>query len=235
MIQMPRIKLTRCISTLIIISAIGLATFSLWSEIKRNYKYNREDDDDPLESKQKLIIKKDEVQIDPNKWSSSSLLKVDKSQSDWKFRIDTNDKSISSNQFWTKVPAKPWFMKDGYIRPNPHDKVYSSLAVWPEEDPDNDRIANQLMYLPPDYESITNRKKLKKIYLFYGRGGWTPRDLPMGQARFLRDNCPVNTCELSMDPRDMESADAIFFKVSSSHRILLFSSTLLLEFLHFLS
>ena len=195
---MPRIKLTRCVSSLVIISAISVVTFSLWSEVFKEKSATKLPSTD---------TKKDGDRIDPESDAERAELK-------WMLNDEFKLlKSVTPKDLWTKIPIKPWFMKDGYLRPNTFDKIYSSLAIWPEEDPGSDRIANQLMYLPPDYESAKRRRKLKKIYLFYGRGGWSPRDLPMGQTRFLRDNCPVNTCELSMDLKDMESADAIFFKV----------------------
>lgn len=124
-----------------------------------------------------------------------------------------------AERLWATISGRPWFMSEGTIRPDNRSFPYHELPVWPDEVADDDRIANQLMYVPPNYEhNRLHGKKLKKILLWFGRGGWSPRDLPMGQTKFLLDKCPVNTCELSMDMNDAETADAIFFKVSYARR-----------------
>lgn len=126
---------------------------------------------------------------------------------------DPEESREISRMFWSTLKFKPWFTSGGFLRPDSQSDVYQKLAVWPDQDPDSDRIANQLMYLPPGYDAQRVTRN-KKIFLFYGHGGWNARDLPMGQTRFLRDKCPVSTCELTSEPEDMETADAVFFKVS---------------------
>jgi len=154
----------------------------------------------------------------------------------------SNLDSLSSRPFWSSFPPgfQPWFLRSNHrnhektIHPDsPVIKeivrrfLSTKLAIWPDEDPSSDRIINQLMYIPEGYVPFKpgsggkeklekpgngTKRKNKKIFLFYGRGGWSPEELPMGQDRFLLDKCPVNTCELTMDPSDAESADAVFFK-----------------------
>lgn len=128
---------------------------------------------------------------------------------------DPEESREISRMFWSTLKYKPWFTSGGFLRPDDHSDVYQKLAIWPDQDPDSDRITNQLMYIPPAYDADTVTRN-KKIYLFYGRGGWNARDLPMGRTRFLTDKCPVSTCELSIEPEDIETADAVFFKVSES-------------------
>ncbi|GIY35015.1 glycoprotein 3-alpha-L-fucosyltransferase A [Caerostris darwini] len=116
--------------------------------------------------------------------------------------------------------VKLWFMKGGGVRPQPA-MTNIKPNLWPEQD-SGDRIVEQLMYVPPNYTSSWNfssassaagttpKQKLKKILLYFGKGGWN--DLPLGRTVFLRDKCPVNTCELSISLKDAEQADALFFK-----------------------
>jgi len=118
---------------------------------------------------------------------------------------NTDLASIRGNYQLNIIREKPWFMANGTKRPTP---IMSKLSVWPEESSD-DRIVNQLMYLPNDYNQ-TKKKRLKKILLYFGRGGWN--DLAMGQTKFLSDNCPVNTCTLTANQAEAPTADAIFFK-----------------------
>lgn len=111
---------------------------------------------------------------------------------------------------------KYWFMKDGMVRPmvipNVSPKDLPHPRIWPHEE-DGDRITNQLMYIPPGYEQADNTSKplkLKKILLYFGRGGW--HDLPMGRTVFQRDKCPVDRCELTTSHSQAANVDAIFFK-----------------------
>lgn len=109
---------------------------------------------------------------------------------------------------------KPWFMINGTITPNPSDPFSSRLPIFPEEDePWNDRIVNQLMYIPANYNSskLMEEGALKKILLL-DKGSWG-RSMPSGQNVFLQDSCPVNTCEITFDNKHATTADAIIFKV----------------------
>ncbi|KAH8284280.1 hypothetical protein KR054_003642, partial [Drosophila jambulina] len=56
-------------------------------------------------------------------------------------------------------PSKPWFFKNGEYYPRPA-KTYSNRKarkrhaprLLPHQDPHSDRITNQLMYVPHNYE-----------------------------------------------------------------------------------
>ncbi|KAI1301777.1 Glycoprotein 3-alpha-L-fucosyltransferase A [Halotydeus destructor] len=126
-----------------------------------------------------------------------------------KLTASTFNRSLSS--LLNITGQRPWFMSKGYLRPKNHLYPFHNLPLWPQDVADDDRIVNQLMYVPENYVA-SEVKRNKKIVLFFGRGGWNAQDLPMGQRRFLKDNCPVNTCELSMDLKEAAVADAIFFK-----------------------
>ncbi|XP_064480724.1 glycoprotein 3-alpha-L-fucosyltransferase A-like [Ornithodoros turicata] len=100
--------------------------------------------------------------------------------------------------------GKPWFMKQGTLRPSPGH----AQRLWPHQVPSGDRIVDQLMYMPQGY--ARNATKLKKIVLMYGLSGWG--DLPKGRSIFLRDKCPVDTCEILTSQDESPDADAILFK-----------------------
>ena len=113
---------------------------------------------------------------------------------------------------------KPWFMKNGSLRPSP--KYSSQLAIWPEEvslqqiDRNNDRIVNQLMYIPEEYNPKDYVPKgklpLKKILLYFGKNGWG--DLMLGRSKFIQDKCPVHSCFLIDNVELIEEVDAVIFK-----------------------
>jgi glycoprotein 3-alpha-L-fucosyltransferase len=81
-------------------------------------------------------------------------------------------------------------------------------ALWPEESPNNDRILNQLMYLPKNYEQIKKSQTFKKILLCFGSRNFGAVN---GQQKFLDDNCPVNTCTITVKKSEAPVVDAIIF------------------------
>jgi len=83
------------------------------------------------------------------------------------------------------------------------------LALWPEESPDRDRIINQLMYLPKNYEQIKKSQNLKKILLYFGSKNLNTTN---GQHKFLDHNCPVNTCNITDNKSEASVVDAIIFE-----------------------
>lgn len=110
---------------------------------------------------------------------------------------------------------KLWFMKDGQVRPERAEVDPTTgrrkANLWPDED-DGDRIVQQLMYVPHDYPSPEDRKnmKLKKILLYNGIHNWKP--LREGRESFLSSKCPVDTCEVTVDRSQADTADAILFR-----------------------
>ena len=119
-------------------------------------------------------------------------------------------------KFWSTIKSIPWFMKGGNFRPlSSLSNIYSSLPIFPHEDPSSDRIANQLMYIPANYEQIIAENHPKKIYLADAFFSWSSSEIVLGQERFLRDKCPVNTCTITIDPNEVNMADAVIFKVNN--------------------
>lgn len=213
--EMPRIKLTRSVLYLFLVSFVSFVAFNVWMESNRrsgqkssagSQSHGEATSLESVASKAAAVKRPSAEALSDLEHSNNNNNLVDLDGSS-----DGLPESLSLEDLWTKRKARPWFFANGAFRPSNLDSFpFHKLPVWPDEAPLEDRIVNQLMYQPLNYNR--SDKKLKKILLWFGRGGWAPRDLPMGQTRFLRDNCPVNTCELSMDANDAEEADAIFFK-----------------------
>ncbi|SPP76000.1 blast:Glycoprotein 3-alpha-L-fucosyltransferase A [Drosophila guanche] len=133
---------------------------------------------------------------------------------------DVEDEEIEADRYLEPepepAPAKPWFFRNGEYYPSP-SKTYSNRRerkryapkLLPHQDSHNDRIVNQLMYVPHNYEVIKASGKLKTILLYNGLGPW---NVKKGREVFLNAKCPVDTCELTAN-RDMAStADMILYK-----------------------
>ncbi|KAL1231082.1 Glycoprotein 3-alpha-L-fucosyltransferase [Trichinella spiralis] len=99
----------------------------------------------------------------------------------------------------------------------PRERVYETATphLWPEESPNNDRIIEQMKFIPP---VILNKTIL--VSLFEGYAGW---DLPNQKAMDnLFTNCPVNNCKAVPDYSAVNEADAVLFRrmvpqLTSSH------------------
>jgi len=111
---------------------------------------------------------------------------------------------------------KAWFFKNGEYYPKPA-RTYSNRKarkrhaprLLPHQDPYSDRIVNQLMYVPHNYEEIKSSGKLKTILLYNGLGPW---NVKKGRDVFLKAKCPVDTCELTANRDLASSADMILYK-----------------------
>ena len=86
-------------------------------------------------------------------------------------------------------PSLPWYMSGGGRYPG-HGRV----GLYPEEcPPGDDRITQQLMFLPPSLEHTT---PLKNILVWPGGQDWGV--VGEGREEFIRQECPVNTCTIAM-------------------------------------
>lgn len=211
---MPRIKVTRCILALTVISLLGFLSLSLWMESSRRSK----SDEDYINLLFKATLSPNFHHRSPSNnttQTSSSSTGIGENIEKTKRKKMTLFSPEEVQEFWASFTTRrPWFMKNGEVRPDPANPSFHSLPLWPSEDPDSDRIINQLMYIPSNYKEAKSDGKLKKIFLFHGRSERSNLGLPLGRKQFLLDECPVNTCELTIDPQDIEEADAIYFKVN---------------------
>lgn len=113
------------------------------------------------------------------------------------------------------VRQKPWYLAGGQRYPKPAKisrKTHKRVAkLFPSEDPWNDRIGNQLMFVPPNYEKIQESGKLKTILLYNGLGPWG--NLKEGREVFtIKNKCPVNTCKITAKREIANKADLILYK-----------------------
>ncbi|KAG8193548.1 hypothetical protein JTE90_003757 [Oedothorax gibbosus] len=99
---------------------------------------------------------------------------------------------------------RPWYMRRGAIRPEEPRPGEPAPELWPHES-GGDRITNQLMYNPGHHNAT-----LKSILVWNGHKGWG--DVQLGRAVFLRDSCPVDACEITVDKRRGKDAHLVLFK-----------------------
>lgn len=89
------------------------------------------------------------------------------------------------------VLTRPWYFSKGERYPKAariNKKTNKRLAkLTPTEDIRGDRITNQLMFIPPNYEEVKNSEKLKTILLYNGLGPWNVKE---GEREFLIKNSP---------------------------------------------
>lgn len=106
----------------------------------------------------------------------------------------------------------PWYFHDGERRPAPARRTRRNrkrlARIFPSEDAFIDRITNQLMFVPPDYEPVGAANKT--ILLYDGLEPWAVAS--EGTALFQELECPVYTCSITSNRTLAEKADLILFK-----------------------
>lgn len=111
-----------------------------------------------------------------------------------------------------KSDGRPWYFSNGDKYPNVarvNKKTNRRIAkLFPHEDR-RDRITNQLMFVPPNYEEIQTSGKLKTILLYNGLGTW---NVKAGRSLFLQSKCPVDTCSITPNRENAKTADLILYK-----------------------
>ncbi|XP_043519703.1 glycoprotein 3-alpha-L-fucosyltransferase A isoform X3 [Frieseomelitta varia] len=122
---------------------------------------------------------------------------------------------LTRNSLESMDPSKrPWYMKGGTRRPYPAVKSHRTgrrlARLWPDEDSYDDRVTNQLMYVPTDYNKTGGDRPMKKIMVPHGMP-----EAKVGSDIFLQHRCPVNTCTIVRD--NAEDADLILFKDYITH------------------
>ncbi|XP_063976771.1 glycoprotein 3-alpha-L-fucosyltransferase A isoform X1 [Diachasmimorpha longicaudata] len=114
----------------------------------------------------------------------------------------------------TDPSKRPWYMKGGTKRPRPVARSKRTgrriARLWPDEDSNDDRVTNQLMFVPPDYNRTSIERRPKRIMIPHGMG-----EAETGSELFHHLGCPVNTCVITRDNPDL--ADLIIFKDYVTH------------------
>lgn len=109
--------------------------------------------------------------------------------------------------------ALPWYFSTGERYPKPairNRKTNKRVArLLPSEDPANDRITNQLMFVPTNYEQMRAENRNKVILLFNGLSQWNVKG---GREVFLSNKCPVDTCTLTENREMASKADMLLYK-----------------------
>lgn len=128
-------------------------------------------------------------------------------------QINSNIQPIDSYDQDASVKAKPWYLSGGRRYPKPAKEARRShkrvAKLLPFEDPWSDRITNQLMFVPPNYEEILESRKLKTILLYNGIGAWNVKE---GREIFTKAKCPVSTCRVTSKREVANKADLILYK-----------------------
>ena len=125
-------------------------------------------------------------------------------------KLQKHPKTTNSNN--VKMSSKVWFLRGGDVQPKPcaiNVTTGERIArLYPEEDSEQDRIPNQLMFMPPKKTTRNKTELIKSIFLFSYRA-W---GVPFGRLEFIRQQCPVNSCSITNRIDDIETADAVIFR-----------------------
>lgn len=109
--------------------------------------------------------------------------------------------------------GRPWYFSNGHRYPKPariNHKTNKRIArLIPSEDTRSDRITNQLMFVPPNYEKLQRDGKFKTILLYNGLGPW---NVKAGRELFTSQKCPVSTCLITANREKAATADLVLFK-----------------------
>ena len=110
------------------------------------------------------------------------------------------------------VKAKPWYFTNGTRFPKPATISAKTgirdAKLLPHEDPGNDRIVNQMMFIPPNYDPSRRKEIMKTIFVPLGLPPWWK--LKDGDSAFA--NCPVDACIITGDLKARENADMVMFR-----------------------
>lgn len=117
----------------------------------------------------------------------------------------TNSSERFKQSFEKVIYRLPWYFKNGKKRPKPSDKRES---MFPFEDPASDRIQNQLMFIPENYDNM-KQKGNKVIFLVNGAENW---EGVSGQDVFLKNRCPVYSCTITDDRSFLTTANLLLYK-----------------------
>lgn len=115
------------------------------------------------------------------------------------------------------IKPKPWYFTNGTRYPKPaiisNKTGIRDSKLFPDEDPENDRILNQMMFVPPNYDPSRRMEIMKTIYVPLGLPSWWK--LKNGDAAF--EKCPVDACRITSNVKARKNADLIMFNHEYIH------------------
>lgn len=144
----------------------------------------------------------DIVQKDNTNSSSTDLRNVFPSEETSPFKTEPKTEPTKNRQpVQFKDEHKFWFFKNGQIRPK--KDAHKKIKLWPEQASHSDRIIDQLLHIPLNYDE----NNVKTILLPHSISSW---DVPMGDYMFKE--CPVSACVLTSNRSEIQTADALLFR-----------------------
>lgn len=121
--------------------------------------------------------------------------------------------------FNLNIIPKPWFLTNGTRYPKSatisKKTGIRDAKLLPHEDPESDRILNQLMFVPPNYDSSRRKEIIKMIYVHKRFPAWW--NIKRGDDVFVNSTCPVDACTITDDPKEKKNADLVIFNLSYDH------------------
>ncbi|XP_055309263.1 glycoprotein 3-alpha-L-fucosyltransferase A-like [Sitodiplosis mosellana] len=88
------------------------------------------------------------------------------------------------------------------------DTGIRDAKLLPDEDPGSDRILNQMMFVPPNYNSSRRKEIMKTIFMPYIPVWWS---IKFDDSTFVNSKCPVDACRFTVDPKERKTADLVMF------------------------
>ena len=117
------------------------------------------------------------------------------------------------------VKAKPWYFTNGTRFPKPATISAKTgirdAKLLPHEDPGNDRIVNQMMFVPPNYDPSRRKEIMKTIYVPLRLPSWWR--IKRGDSAFVDSKCPVDACRFTDDPKERKNANLVLFNNNYLH------------------
>lgn len=127
----------------------------------------------------------------------------------------TDNGNVAANgpAAFNAAASKPWYFAGGKRKPRPARKTRKTrkrvAKLFPHEDIWSDRITNQLMFVPPNYDQTLESQKHKTILLYNGLAPW---NVKKGRETFTNLKCPVYTCNITANREAVHTADLVLYK-----------------------
>lgn len=108
---------------------------------------------------------------------------------------------------------RPWYLENGTRYPEPatisKEKGIRDAKLLPGEEPESDRIYNQMMFVPPNYNPSRRKQIMKTIYVHPKYPWWLK--IKSDDSVFVNSKCPVDACRITDDQKERKNADLVIF------------------------